>query len=301
MSDMKEYVESIQELLFYILAEDEKDNDDFNISNIKDIIFTQNTVSGIDAFAILAANEDVTDDTIIAYESKREFNNFRKVLITTFGNNKAKIQYDNIIVWDMKMIISAYIKAFRKAVSIGTQPEIKLQPKENFVVIDFDTTGTNYNYNSPDMDEILSVSIINQDGDILLDTFCSTERKKYWYDAQRVHGITPRDVQGKPTFVQVLPRVLEILSSAEFVIAYNISFERNYVESYIKRTNPIYLVNYHINWEMQKDPMYMYANNIGSRQWVKLEEAVRSYGYNFNAHNSLEDVKATLFLYNQLK
>ena len=182
---------------------------------------------------------------------------------------------------------------------IESQPES--QPKENFVVIDFETTGLNYKYDSPDMDEILSVSIINQDGDVLLNTLCSTERKRYWYDAQRVHGISPRDVQGYPTFSQTLPQVLEILSSADFVIAYNINFERNYVESYIKRTNPIDLVNYKINWATDKDPMVMYKKYIGSRRWVKLEDAVRSYGYNFNAHDSLEDVKATLFLYNQLK
>lgn len=181
------------------------------------------------------------------------------------------------------------------------QPEVKPQPKEKFVVIDFETTGTNYNFHSPDMDEILSVSIINQDGEVLLNTLCSTEHKKYWYGAQRVHGISPQDVQGYPAFSQILPQVLQILSSVDFVIAYNIIFERSFVESYIKRINPMYLVNYRINWAIDKDPMHMYAKHIGSRRWVKLEDAVKSYGYNFNAHDSLEDVKATLFLYNQLK
>ena len=178
---------------------------------------------------------------------------------------------------------------------------IQSQSKENFVVIDFETTGTNYNYNSPEMDEILSVSIINQDGEVLLNTLCNTERKKSWYYAQRIHGISPRDVQGKPTFSQILPQVLEILSSVDFVIAYNIIFEYNFVKSYIKRTNPIYSVNYQINWAMHKDPMHMYAEYIGSRKWFKLSEAAKSFGYNFNPHDSLEDVKATLFLYNKLK
>lgn len=301
MSDMKEYVESIQELLFYILAENSDDNDDFAVSNIQDIIFTQNTATGVDAFAILDANEDITDSTVIAYERKRDFNDFRKILIATLGNNKAKIQYDNVIVWDMKMLISAYMKAFEKAVSKQVKSESKQNTKENFVVIDFETTGTNYNCNSPDMDEILSVSIIDQDGRVLMNTFCNTERKKYWYGAQRVHGISPQAVQGYPTFRQILPQVLQILSSVDFVIAYNIIFERNFVESYIKRTNPMYLVNYRINWAMNKDPMHMYANYVGSRRWIKLSEAAKSLGYDFHPHDSLEDVKATLFLYNQLK
>ena len=151
------------------------------------------------------------------------------------------------------------------------------------------------------MDEILSVSIIDQDGRVLMNTFCNTERKKYWYGAQRVHGISPQAVQGYPTFRQILPQVLQILSSVDFVIAYNIIFERNFVESYIKRTNPMYLVNYRINWAMDKDPMHMYANYVGSHRWIKLSEAAKSLGYDFNPHDSLEDVKATLFLYKQLK
>ena len=301
MSNTKEYVESIQELLFFILAENGYDNDDFSISNINDIIFTQKTEMGIDAFAILDSNEDVTDDTMIAYERKRVFNKFRKVLIATLGNNKTRLKNDNIIIWDMKMIISAYMKAFKKAVTIEREENSQPARRENFVIIDFETTGLNYKYDSPDMDEILSVSIINQDGEVVLDTLCNTERKRNWYEAQRVHGISPKDVQGYPTFAQILPEVLEILSSVDFVIAYNINFERNYVESYIKRTNPINLVKYHINWATDKDPMVMYKKYIGSRRWVKLEDAVRSFGYTFNAHDSLEDVKATLFLYNQLK
>lgn len=304
MSDMKEYVESIQELLFYILAENSDDNDDFNIGNINDIVFTQNTAAGADAFAILNPDENVTNDTVIAYERKRVFNNFRKILVATLGNNTSKIKYENIMVWDMKMIISAYMKAFKKAtinMNIENNDNIISQQKENFVVIDFETTGIDNRYDSPDMDEILSVSIINQDGEVVLDTLCSTERKRNWYEAQRVHGISPRDVQGYPTFAQILPQVLEILSSVDFVIAYNINFERNFVESYIKRTNPINLMKYHINWDKEKDPMIMYKKYVGSRRWVKLEIAAGSFGYTFNAHDSLEDVKATLFLYNQLK
>lgn len=179
--------------------------------------------------------------------------------------------------------------------------EAYTQPKESFVVIDFETTGVNNNCYSPDMDEILSVSIINQDGEVLLNTLCNTERKKSWSNAQRVHRISPQDVQGYPTFSQILPQVLEILSSVDFVIAYNIVFEYGFVKSYIQITNPQYFSDYDINWAMHKDPMDMYAKHIGSRKWIKLSEAAKSFGYNFNPHDSLEDVKATLFLYNQLK
>ncbi len=115
MSDAEEYVESVKELLFYLLAQSSDDNDDFSTSTIRDIIFTQKTKDGTDAFSVLSRNEDVTDSTVLAFVRKREVNKFRKILVATLGNNKSEIQNDNVIIWDMKMLISAYMKAFKKA------------------------------------------------------------------------------------------------------------------------------------------------------------------------------------------
>ncbi len=49
-------------------------------------------------------------------------------------------------------------------------------------------------------DEILSVSIIDQDGNVLLNTLCKPQKRKSWASAQEIHGISPAMVKNQPTF-----------------------------------------------------------------------------------------------------
>lgn len=56
------------------------------------------------------------------------------------------------------------------------------------------------------------------------------------------------------------------------------------------------------------DPMYdfaivygEYSEWYGTYKWQKLTTAAHYYGYEFNAHDSLEDIKATKFVYEKLQ
>ena len=169
---------------------------------------------------------------------------------------------------------------------------------EKFAVIDFETTGLNYNPKRQPMDEILSVAIIDQDGNELLNTYCDTVKIKTWYDAQRIHGISPRDVRGYPTFADILPKVIEILSSYDYVISYNISFEKSFLEGYARVYTPTDHSVYSINWG--GDPMEMFMDYMGSNKFLKLSTAAEHFGYRYQAHNALEDAKAALHVYNAL-
>jgi len=84
---------------------------------------------------------------------------------------------------------------------------------------------------------------------------------------------------------------VKILLSANEVIAYNASFEAGFLSA-----NGI--DNDKIPWG--DDPMITYANRHNNGKYAKLSVAAAAYGYTFQAHNALEDVKATLFLYKQL-
>lgn len=171
-------------------------------------------------------------------------------------------------------------------------------PQERFAVIDFETTGLNYNFRRPPMDEIISVAIIDQDENVLLNTYCDTVKIKSWYEAQRVNGISPRDVKGYPTFVEIMPKVIEILSSYDCVISYNIPFERFFLEGYAKLYTPTDFSVYKIKWG--PDPMEMFMNYMGEKKFFKLETAAKHFGYRYNAHNALEDAKAALYVYKAL-
>lgn len=125
--------------------------------------------------------------------------------------------------------------------------------------IDFETTGL-----KAGEDEVLQVSIIDENYNVLLNVYCRPNNKGSWEDAQAVHGITPLMVANELPFERYVPTVLDILSKADKVIAYNAAFE-------------------------------------GSYKWQSLTKCATYYGYEFKAHDSLEDVKATLYCYKKME
>lgn len=63
------------------------------------------------------------------------------------------------------------------------------------VTIDFETTGF-----TAGVDEVLQVSIIDENYNTLLNTYCRPNNSDSWEDAQRVHGITPLMVMNELPF-----------------------------------------------------------------------------------------------------
>lgn len=156
------------------------------------------------------------------------------------------------------------------------------------VVIDFETTGLNC-----DTDEILQVSIIDQDENVLMNQYCRAVRHNSWESASSVNGIYPPRVAFCPPFEKVAPYVQDILSRADKVLAYNCSFEQSFLM--VNGIDP-----YILFW---CDPMteivdYCNATSGGHRSRMALQSAARTIGYDYNAHDALEDVKATLQVHN---
>ena len=176
----------------------------------------------------------------------------------------------------------------------------------DLVVIDFETTGLNSNFLNDRMDEVLSVAIIDQDGNTLLSTLCGTSKRKTWAKAEEIHGISPAMVKGLPTFSDILPQVKDILYKARKVIAYNIPFEMGFLWAYdaINDFPNGTKIREMVDWG--EDPMLMYAAYKGvltkynDFKWHKLAVAAEHFKYPFKAHDALEDVKATLHVYKSL-
>lgn len=74
--------------------------------------------------------------------------------------------------------------------------------------IDFETTGL-----KAGEDEVLQVSIIDENYNVLLNAYCRPNNKDSWEDAQAVHGITPLMVANELPFERYVPTVLDILSN----------------------------------------------------------------------------------------
>lgn len=162
-----------------------------------------------------------------------------------------------------------------------------------WICIDCETTGIN-----PEIDEILSLSIVNQDGVVLFDEMVKPLKTTYFPRATAINGISYHDVKMKPYIREFREKLISIFMEYTNIVGYNVNFDLEFIWKIFNcRLNPnIY------------DVMIMYSNYKkvitakGDYKWFKLEECASDLGYVSNSyHNSLEDVKATIYCFNKLK
>lgn len=160
------------------------------------------------------------------------------------------------------------------------------------VVIDFETTGID-----PSFHEILQVSIIDNAENVLLNQYCKPKHVSRWPEAWSINHIFPSTVKYCPYFSDIAPYVHDILLRADTVIAYSYPFEPDFLRAY--GINPDDLT-----WGT--DPMKLACKSYNkqyhsSRSRMKLTAAAEMIGYTYNPHDALEDVKATLHVYQALQ
>ncbi len=88
---------------------------------------------------------------------------------------------------------------------------------EKPVYLDTETTGLNRT------DEIIEISIVDDDGQVLLETFVKPSQS-IPYASTRIHGITDADVQGMRSWPVVWPEVRGALFN-RLVVMYNAEFD----------------------------------------------------------------------------
>ena len=116
------------------------------------------------------------------------------------------------------------------------------------VVLDFETTGLSK------YDEILQVSAIDQEGNVLINEYCNPKNIRNWEEAEEIHGISPAIVKDKKPFEDYVGVLSDILTNANEIIIYNADFEIGFLKKYgVEFNNNIY------------DLMYVFAEIYG--QW----------------------------------
>lgn len=153
--------------------------------------------------------------------------------------------------------------------------------REKIICIDTETTGF-----SPCNDEILQLSIINGCGEVLFNEHFRPQFKTEWPHAQAVHGISPEMLQDKNPIKVYIEQIQEIMLKADLCIGYNASFDLNFLHA-AGVTIPNQMETYDVMWAFSK--------MTGKRK--SLSSCADFLGYSFQAHDSLEDVKATLHCY----
>ena len=163
--------------------------------------------------------------------------------------------------------------------------------EENYIVIDTETTGLN-----AAEDELLQVSIIDNEGSVLFDSYIRPTQHTEWAEAERVNHITPEMVADAPTIAEVMPEINDILKRYDKIVGYNVRFDADF----LKNNGAEFADNTNFVDSMKIFSLYFSADN----KRCKLTEAADYFCYDWSehkeAHNSLGDCFATLYVYKKL-
>ena len=96
--------------------------------------------------------------------------------------------------------------------------------REKVLFFDLELTGFY------DHDEILSVTIVDANGNLIMDTLVQPKKKKKWKNTEKIHGITPDMVVDSPTMDELTPKIREIFDGADNVIAYGVSTDYSHIK-----------------------------------------------------------------------
>lgn len=161
-------------------------------------------------------------------------------------------------------------------------------PRERVLCVDTETTGLDFG-----CDEIVQVSVVDGTGRVLMDELVRPERRRSWPEAQRVNGISPEMVMGKPRLSALKGRIEGLLGSAEVLVAYNAPFDIGMLEAggiAVPADLKVF------------DVMVEYSSVYGrhdtrhhDRRWARLVDAGRHYGFDVDgAHDATFDARLTV-------
>lgn len=168
--------------------------------------------------------------------------------------------------------------------------------ENKYIVLDTETTGLN-----AAEDELLQVSIIDNEGTVLFDSYIRPTQHTEWAEAERVNHITPEMVADAPTIAEVMPEINDIFKRYDKIVGYNLKFDKAFLEN----KGAEFLNAEYADVMKMFAPIYGEWNDQrGSYKWQKLTTAADYYGYDWSehkeAHNSLGDCYATLHVYKEI-
>ncbi len=114
--------------------------------------------------------------------------------------------------------------AIRRAEGDAHRAKVYGMERERVLFFDLELTGVY------DHDEIISVSITNANGEVLMDTLVKPLRKKKWNRTEKIHGISPAMVQDAPTLDELVPAIKEMFANADNLIAFGVSTDYSHIK-----------------------------------------------------------------------
>ncbi len=98
--------------------------------------------------------------------------------------------------------------------------------KERDKILFFDLELTGFY----DRDEILSITVVDGFGELIMDTLVKPTHTKKWKKTEKIHGITPEMVEDAPTLAELTPKIKALFEGAEHIIAYGVSTDFSHIK-----------------------------------------------------------------------
>lgn len=76
------------------------------------------------------------------------------------------------------------------------------EKNSDVIFLDTETTGLD-----PETDEILQISVVNNNGEILLNSYIRPEHKTEWTAAEAINHISPQMVKNAPVISDIVPLI----------------------------------------------------------------------------------------------
>lgn len=165
------------------------------------------------------------------------------------------------------------------------------------IILDTETTGLE-SY----IDEILQLSIIDEQGNVLFNEHFKPIIATEWKAAESVNGISPEMVADCKDIYHYFSEIQQILYDADTIIGYNTEFDLAFLQSCDFQ---LYEDTETVDVMREFAPIYgEWSENRQDWKWQKLTTCAAYYNYDWSkaaaAHNALGDCFATLFCYNRL-
>lgn len=162
-------------------------------------------------------------------------------------------------------------------------------PRERVLCVDTETTGLD-----PEKDEVLQLSLVDGNGNVLFSSYLKPATRRRWPKAQEVHGITWVMVKDAPTMHEVRDEVQALIDASELIVGYNVSFD----QSMLRATGISFGTR--LMYDVMDDYAQVWgrwSDRKGDYLWAKLGEATRRFGIPLDAHDATDDAKATAKLF----
>lgn len=152
-----------------------------------------------------------------------------------------------------------------------------------------------------DRDEIISISIVNGAGELVMNTLVKPEHTKKWKKTEKIHGITPEMVEDAPLLADIIPEIKEIFENCDRLIAYGVSTDYSHIK-YIYDTEEEQealhekvrcCANEFVRYAHENRPDIVHASLIDAMECFKIE-------WQGVPHSSLADTYACAAVWDRL-